>query len=254
MKTSQELKVIFDRPRFKLIRAKEHIAELKSRLARYEARANCRAVLQPAGDMWTWTVHTEAPEPPELPLLFGDAVHNLRACLDWLACSAVEANGRSPNSVHFPFANDADHLDEQIKKKLFHRAAPEIVAMLKNLKPYKGGAIYLRALHDMDNKDKHSMLLATVGGAFPPSVEIPGPSMSIRVGLPLIDGHTSNRFSAAPRPEMIGVPTPLIPKLYLAEPPFVLEDAIAVAESLRHMTERIVEEMTELATAVALRP
>ncbi len=204
--------------------------------------------------MWTWTVYTDAPAPKELPLLFGDAVHNMRACLDWLACSAVEANGQNPKGVHFPFAKDAEDLPRLIKDKHFHRAAPEVVALLTSLKPYKGGAEQLRALHDMDNKDKHSMLLATVSGAFPPAVEKPGPGASRRPGLGLKNGYVSERFPANPRPEMVGVITPLKPTLYLAEPPFVLEDAVAVAEGLRHMTERIVKDMTELATAVALRP
>lgn len=67
--------------------------------------------------------------PPHIPLILGDAIHNLRTALDLLACDVVRQNNASAKGVYFPFAHDENGLETQIKEKKFHRASPEAIEL-----------------------------------------------------------------------------------------------------------------------------
>lgn len=95
--------------------------------------------------------------------IIGDVLHNLRAALDLLAVGLVAQNNGNPKGVHFPFADSADELERQIKDKRMLRAAPAVVDMLRALKPYRGGNLALRHVHDLDVRDKHQMLVPFYG-------------------------------------------------------------------------------------------
>ena len=82
---------------------------------------------------------------------------NFESALDHMAADVVKSNGKSPKDVYFPFAKDAGELDDQIKRKKFHRASHAAIAELKKLKPYKGGNITLRGLHDLDIRKKSTV-------------------------------------------------------------------------------------------------
>lgn len=99
------------------------------------------------------------PFPASVPLGLGDAIHNLRTALDLLAGDIVRLNGKSAADVYFPFCENADFLDQMIKRRKFHRASPEAVDLLKSMAPYKGGNTLLRALHDLDVMDKHQLIV-----------------------------------------------------------------------------------------------
>ena len=66
---------------------------------------------------------------------------------------------QSDQGVYFPFSDQPEGLDIQIKAKKFSRAGEKAVALLKSLKPYKGGNVALRELHDLDVRDKHKTVL-----------------------------------------------------------------------------------------------
>ena len=119
--------------------------------------------------------------PSEIPLVLGDAVHNLRTALDLLACDLVRLNGQSAKGVHFPFAESEDGLDEQIKKKKFDRASPEAVRLLKKIRPYRGGNVLLRALHELDVMDKHRLIIPAYHNNYVNNLEIEGRSGRISV-------------------------------------------------------------------------
>jgi hypothetical protein len=111
-------------------------------------------------------------------MALGDAVHNLRAALDLMACDIVRLNGKSTRDVYFPFSFNAAELDKQVKEKNFDRAAPEAQDLLRNkIKPYKenGGNVALRAIHDLDVADKHRLILPTIQDMQPVIVASPFP-------------------------------------------------------------------------------
>lgn len=149
----------FDAPRFKVLRARQHIKDLDFEL-HHMADPDRTLPSNPIGDPEAHTYeHFIRPAMP--PLILGDAIHNLRVALDMMACDAVRLNGESTKGVYFPFANSHGELDDQIKSKNFDRAGPVAVAFLKKLQPYKGGNIALRALHDLDVMDKHQLIVPT---------------------------------------------------------------------------------------------
>ncbi|MBU2092004.1 MAG: hypothetical protein KKB63_15705 [Alphaproteobacteria bacterium] len=99
------------------------------------------------------------PVPNEISLVLGDALHNLRSALDIMLVECFKARKKGTSGVKFPFAEDAVKLDEIIKKSLNH-GGEDICRLIRSMKPYKGGNINLRGLHDLDISDKHKMLIA----------------------------------------------------------------------------------------------
>ena len=97
-----------------------------------------------------------------MAVIIGDVVHNLRSSLDLLATDLVALNRSDPKNVYFPFAKDAEGLEGQIKAKNFRNAHPDVVDLLRSMKPYTGGNTALRGLHDLDIMDKHQALVPTI--------------------------------------------------------------------------------------------
>lgn len=91
----------------------------------------------------------------------GDAMHSLRVALDLLASELARINGQSDKDVYFPFAISADKFADAITKRKFDRCGPDAVDLLRKFAPYHGGNDRLRALHDMDIRDKHVALMLT---------------------------------------------------------------------------------------------
>ena len=164
------MRASFEGPRLKIERAKCHITDLK-READAFVKANAYSVVlqrDPKTGRDSLMPSAGKPVPDKISLIAGDAIHNLRASLDHLACDLVRLNGNTAEGTYFPFAKDADGLETQIKEKI-KGASPEIHQIIRALKPYKrenGGNAALRALHDLDIADKHVALtpmLSTVG-------------------------------------------------------------------------------------------
>lgn len=154
----------FEAPRLKIARARRHINELESTVNQYLAAEPFAIIVEDAAlDLgvphWAWTVRISMPVPSDLSTIIGDVVHNLRSALDLLANDLVRLNGQSTKSVYFPFADSERGLSEMIKSRHFDRAGSEAVKLLKSLGPWKGGNIGLRAIHDLDVKDKHQALI-----------------------------------------------------------------------------------------------
>jgi hypothetical protein len=105
---------------------------------------------------------TIAGPPEDFGAVVGDVVHNLRAALDLMACDLVRAGNGDPKNVYFPFCDRPEDLDKVLKDKNFNRAGAKAIALLKELKPYRGGNVALRAIHDLDIQDKHKSLIPAV--------------------------------------------------------------------------------------------
>lgn len=110
------------------------------------------------GDLDRYTVRAH-PLPKDVPLILGDAIHNLRASLDLLAGDLAELSGQDRKGVRFPFCKEEGKFDTVLKWSKFKRASPDLVSMVRVLCPWEGA---LRALHDLDLADKHEMILPTL--------------------------------------------------------------------------------------------
>jgi hypothetical protein len=164
----------FGAARLKIERAGQHIAELRIAIAGFLG-SKPLAIIVEAPDTFkltqshVWTARVRNTVPLSMSSILGDAVHNLRTALDLLASDLAKLNGKSPAGVHFPFAGDVLGLDDQIRRKNFTRAGAQAVKLLRSLRPYKGGNIALRGLHDLDLQDKHQAVLPAIS-----AVSLPG--------------------------------------------------------------------------------
>ncbi|MBK8008439.1 MAG: hypothetical protein IPK23_08410 [Rhizobiales bacterium] len=70
----------------------------------------------------------------------------------------VALSGTIPKNVYYPFAKSEKELDDQIANKM-KGASPDVIELVKATKPYNGGDDLLRALHDLNIRDKHIALL-----------------------------------------------------------------------------------------------
>jgi hypothetical protein len=182
----------FKHARLKLARGRKHIADLEQGIAYFLSQKPHVAIIaeQSLGLLGTrYHMHTYCvvEMQDELPLIFGDAVHNLRVALDVLANDAVALSGTPPKDVYFPFGKDPEHLEDMIKKKM-KGAAPDAKALVRSLKPYDGGNDALRALHDLDIKDKHIAPLETENSITTPPAEVLGTKLDYsKAGLVPLD-------------------------------------------------------------------
>lgn len=147
--------------RLKLRRASDHIEELDRNIAQYVYREPVLVTTSkhPELGYYAWRTECVLAAPTYLAAIFGDAIHNMRSALDLLAVDLVRLKKKSERKVRFPFAASADELDEQIKESNLRRAGPEVVDLIRSLRPFKDGNAALRYIHDLDVMDKHQMTL-----------------------------------------------------------------------------------------------
>jgi len=161
----------------KVNRAEKHFRELHDVLDKF--RESKPYVFAPAYDPHTgrqigWEVVVANEVPTELPLIFGDILHNLRSALDHMANAAVAANGAIPDcNTAFPIYNSASEFESKCVRKI-KGIGEQAVDIIRSVQPYKGasnGDVVWR-LHQLDIIDKHRTLL-TCGVSARGLIEIP---------------------------------------------------------------------------------
>lgn len=110
-----------------------------------------------------YTITKVTPIPPQLRLIAGDAIQNLRSALDYLACGLVRVTGTEPSKyVSFPVSEREPLTKEQ--RASFARQVKgmrqDAIDAIKAIKPYKGGNDTLWRLHRLNVVDKHRLLMA----------------------------------------------------------------------------------------------
>jgi len=114
----------FDGSRIKLARAQHFINELKREREAYQA-LGIEVSLVPSNPP---QVLVKWPGWPNPGAIVGDAVHNLRTSLDFMATELVRLNNGNEKDVYFPIADVEENLDSQIKRKNFVRAGGSRIA------------------------------------------------------------------------------------------------------------------------------
>jgi hypothetical protein len=105
-----------------------------------------------------YTVTKVTPVPPQIRLIAGDAIQNLRSALDYLACGLVRVTKTEPSKyVCFPIS-ESERLVKQQVEGMRHDA----IDAIKRIKPYKGGDDILWRLHRLNIIDKHRLLMAVL--------------------------------------------------------------------------------------------
>ncbi len=169
----------------KLARARKHITELESTIAFYlkdtPPRSSAFPIPGPNGEWIIYFHFSSNPIPAEFGAIVGDIIHNIRAALDFAACECVRRNNAHDKDVYFPFCEKISDLDDMIKRKHLNRAHVNVVNYVKSLAPHRGGNVALRAIHDLDVRDKHKALIPQMISFASPVLE-----MKDEFGLPRI--------------------------------------------------------------------
>src|SRR3990167_2635239 len=149
----------FEASRLKIWRATNHLATLEGALGEYFARAPFEITEFTENGHPYRRVNIREGLPITLSAIVGDVVHNLRTSLDLLASECVRLNQQPHGDVYFPFAESETELEGQIRWRHMDRAKPEVVDLVRSFKPYIGGNLALRGIHDLDIIDKHRALV-----------------------------------------------------------------------------------------------
>jgi hypothetical protein len=146
--------------RTKIERAKHHIRHFNSEWQIFRATNpyGHRIDLDAQAGHEVYRVKIRQQIPTTIPAIIGDAVHNLRSSLDYLAWQLVEVSGGTPGtSTYFPISQTAAKHKTSSHGKV-QGMNSKFIAMIDALKPYGGGNDGFWKLHKLDIFDKHQML------------------------------------------------------------------------------------------------
>jgi hypothetical protein len=171
--------------RLKIERAKKHILDLDEAIRVFKESQpytiGAKPHHVPQIQHTTLFVASVQPVPSNISPIIGDAVHNLRSSLDHLAWQLVESGGGSPNkNTHFPIchgAQGAHKYQTAIGKGEIKRVSPGAERVLSAVQPYVTGDDTLWIIQELDNIDKHRLLITIV-------------STMKKIGIDVIRGHT----------------------------------------------------------------
>ena len=149
-------------------RAQKHINDLEACLDAFR-KSNPYTIGEKrdaqAGKM-TYYLASVRDIPPDIPLILGDALQNLRSTLDHLVWKIVERAGGTPGThTGFPIFDDAKGYDALAPGKV-EGAGQYAIEAINRLNPYKAGNHYLWMLHRLNNIDKHRLLLTVCHAKF----------------------------------------------------------------------------------------
>ncbi len=153
--------------RLKIARAKYHVDDLLREIDSYlVGKPYVLAVRNdPKAGQNCYFIKTKKPIPDIIPLIIGDAIHNLRSALDLTVYPMVSNKTKVTQSIQFPWASSFEKLDSTIKSRQMVLAGPKVVDAIKSLNPYKGGDKAIEAVHLMDIIDKHHLILTAASTA-----------------------------------------------------------------------------------------
>lgn len=148
----------------KIERADRHIQELNASLIAFFKTDFYRLQINPNAAGQDVLTFDSKPLPCDIPLVIGDAIHNLRAALDLMACEiVVKAGGTCTRYTNFPVRDTRQELVGTLNGGEIKVAGQDICDLILDvIKPYKGGNDPLWSLHQLDIIDKHRLLIPVV--------------------------------------------------------------------------------------------
>jgi hypothetical protein len=154
---------MFEDSKLKIKWADEHIRNLALLIGGYLQTKFCDFGLKKDGSTGKYKFIIEIIKAPpwQIPLIVGDAIHNLRASLDVLVCDMVRKAGHVPTTWNcLPFRDDRQKLIDAIHGGLEQAIGNRMALVLVDkVRPFRnGGDQPLCALHDADVNDKHLLI------------------------------------------------------------------------------------------------
>ena len=162
---------IFYESKLKFQRALQHIHDLNQINTRFIEGCPYEVFIEhdPHGADDLLKVKATNNLPDSFLLTLGDAIHNLRASLDYaMSDIEFELNGRRTTYTNFPIRETMESLVAAVNGGLKEKAPKAVIDhIVEVIQPYKGGSREaLWCLHELDNEDKHRLLIAKVELAF----------------------------------------------------------------------------------------
>jgi hypothetical protein len=173
----------FASSRLMLGRAKAHAADLNSQFEAFIQSQPQDSVVEPSADGLRSDYKLKFPQgfPASFSLVASDCAYNLRSALDQIGYAMARAKkpGSEPFNTIFPFCRISSEFDNVLAKNC--RDIPsEIQDSFRRLKPYRGGDDLLWSLSEINNRNKHR-LLVPMGSAIRSST-INGMSINLKGG------------------------------------------------------------------------
>jgi hypothetical protein len=150
----------------KIARARKHGDELEAEVSSFWASEpyEVEVVGTPMTGMGSYRVTHMDPLPESIPLIAGDAAHNIRSALDHFVCAVVR---RPERATSFPVWSTskrsvptAVQWRKSVEEKL-RGASPSLVQAVMNLEAWETGRdSLLWAIHELDRVDKHRLLIS----------------------------------------------------------------------------------------------
>jgi hypothetical protein len=156
--------------RTRIRRASEHISRIKKELSRSivvrpGVSSNMYVPECPPGALYVEdSTHSDSivkgepfSVPPIVPLLVGEAIHNLRAALDYLVYElAILNTGEIQKGTQFPMESSEDSWNGAVNRRLKHVREGHQAA-IKRLQPFSD-CKWTGDLRDLSNADKHRLI------------------------------------------------------------------------------------------------
>ena len=154
---------MFEGPRQRINRANQHIRGLAATLEAYCKTDFCRIGVEADAKEGVSIVRLERTRelPGEIPLMLGDAVHNLRSALDFLASDIIRSGGKQPTRyTRFLFDASREKLVVALAAGPMKAARPDLLDLIVDtIKPYKGGDESLYGLNELDLDERHRLIM-----------------------------------------------------------------------------------------------
>lgn len=180
--------------KLKIERADKHVLELHALIQAFLESGVYEVSTDTTVDSHEWLVIEQTKEiPGTISVVVGEIVYQLRSTLDHLACALARQNGSSDTSVYFPFAGDRQEFYLPATQRKIHKLGPDAIALIEELKPYKGGNDFLWSLSRIANIDRHRSNIA---------VDISGISLAAEMQVTLRAGENIFRFRKPFIPEI----------------------------------------------------
>jgi hypothetical protein len=170
---SEEVLKAIDQATLKAHWAKKRSNDLEAYIKAFVDRKPYSATLDhdPKTGDYLYNVGMTQPMPAEIPLMIGEIVHAQRSVLDYLWMGLVRTIDPDERRTTFPFEESVDKLKESIRKifegTLLHAFIEN--ALISEIRAYSTAAIQgplgriLYVLKELDNWDKHNLIITTLG-------------------------------------------------------------------------------------------
>lgn len=151
----------FASPKRRISRAKEHIADIKSRVGSFfHTKPYTRAVERNSDGLDEHKVNLTSDIPNRITDLSYEAIEALRSSLDQAMYPVAVANGtKRPDLIHFPIADSSTDIESILNSRGLKDFPPDILTLLRGFKPYHGGNDLIWALNRIRRQSTHRLIV-----------------------------------------------------------------------------------------------